>query len=95
VLGNDQEITIRRIECFLAHIFAGCIEQNAQALLHSRVTGSGDQVKAMYPIYLFVKVEWVPSQLVGDVVKLLRFSCHRSMIRVFILGYKVLVGCCR
>lgn len=61
MLGNNQEIAIGRVESFLAHIFTGCVEQNAQALLQCWVSGACDKVQAVNPVHVLIQVEGVPS----------------------------------
>ena len=56
------------------------------------VPRTGNEVKTMNPIHSLIQVEWVPSQLVRDVVKLLGFSSHVGVVRVAILGHEILMS---
>lgn len=49
----------------------------------------------MDPVHRLVQVEWVPSELVGNVVQFVNIGGHASVIRVGILCNEVLVRCRR
>ena len=69
VLGYDEEVAVGRVEGGVGvHGFAGGKDEDAKALFHCRVTGTGDEVKRMDPVNRFVHVKGVPAELVRNLV---------------------------
>lgn len=92
MLGDNQEVSVGRVERFLAHVLSGGIEQDTQTLLRRGVTRSRNQVQAVNPVHRLIQIKRVPAKLVGDMVQLGCFRCQARVVRIRILGREVLVG---
>lgn len=80
VLDNDEEVSVGRVEGRVRiHGFAGCEDENSNALLYCRIAGARDKVERVNPVHRFVHVKGIPSKLVRDLVEVFR-------LRVSIVG---------
>ena len=62
MLGDDQEVSVGRVECFpLRHVLASCENVYAYAALHDRTARSCDEMERVYPVNRLVEVEGVPA----------------------------------
>lgn len=83
VLRYDEKVAVCRVEGRIGVHGLPCrVDVHAYPLLHGRVSGPGHEAQTRDEVGLFVMVEGVPSQLVGDklelgwTVRLVR--CERS-----------------
>lgn len=69
MLEDDEEVAIGGVEGFVAHVLAGGKYENAQAGFHSWVTGAAEMFEGVYPVFCLIHIEWIPPELVGNLVK--------------------------
>ena len=94
VLGDDEKVTISRVECFIGlHILSCSVYKVPDSRLHCGVTGTSHQVQRVHPVYRLVEVEGIPSELVWDIVYPLPWFVLRICVERFrFTGLKVTVA---
>ena len=69
VLRHNEKVTVRGVERLFAHALSCSKHVNADPILGHWITCAGQGMQSVDPIHIWVKVERIPSDLIGDLIQ--------------------------